>query len=103
MQTYAYVGYCVRLQDFIMDENKPMSDRLWVWLHYGTAYRSMYTLPPGLCEQHSLLLQLVAGWPTLGAAALRLLLLKALLLLLLPWVTKMMAVVVQVVVGRCRW
>jgi len=32
------------LQDFIMDENKPMSDRLWVWLHYGTAYRSMYTL-----------------------------------------------------------
>ncbi|OLP89154.1 Sodium channel protein type 5 subunit alpha [Symbiodinium microadriaticum] len=32
------------LQDFIMDESKPMSDRLWVWLHYGTSYRSMYTL-----------------------------------------------------------
>ena len=90
-----------------------MSDRLWVWLHYGTAYRSMYTLPPGLCEQHSLLVLAILVSFSLpladddggiaGAAALRLLLLKALLLLLLPWVTKMMAVVVQVVVGRCRW
>ena len=43
----------LRLQEFILDESKPMADRLWVWLHYGTAYRAMYTLPLGPVEHRS--------------------------------------------------
>eukprot|EP00931_Biecheleriopsis_adriatica_P055264 TRINITY_DN32621_c0_g1_i1.p1 TRINITY_DN32621_c0_g1~~TRINITY_DN32621_c0_g1_i1.p1 ORF type:complete len:700 (-),score=106.70 TRINITY_DN32621_c0_g1_i1:133-2232(-) len=32
------------LQEFIADPSKDIEDRLWVWLHYGTAYRAVYTM-----------------------------------------------------------
>lgn len=32
------------LQDFIKDETQSLEDRIWVWTHYGTAYRATYTL-----------------------------------------------------------
>ncbi|CAE7218000.1 unnamed protein product [Symbiodinium natans] len=32
------------LQDFIMDPSMDLVDRQWVWMHYGTAYRALYTL-----------------------------------------------------------
>ncbi|CAJ1390980.1 unnamed protein product [Effrenium voratum] len=32
------------LQDFIKDETQAFEDREWVWMHYGTTYRALYTL-----------------------------------------------------------
>eukprot|EP00435_Cladocopium_sp_Y103_P049767 s742_g15.t1 len=32
------------LQDFIEDPSQILEDRLWIWEHYGTAYRSLYTI-----------------------------------------------------------
>lgn len=32
------------LQDFIKDETQEFEQRLWVWEHYGTSYRAMYTM-----------------------------------------------------------
>eukprot|EP00438_Fugacium_kawagutii_P010352 Skav231982 [mRNA] locus=scaffold719:118687:127055:- [translate_table: standard] len=32
------------LQDFINDETQDAEHRLWIWEHYGTAYRSIYTM-----------------------------------------------------------
>eukprot|EP00434_Breviolum_minutum_P015758 symbB.v1.2.013884.t1/scaffold997.1/size145858/3 len=32
------------LQDFITDESQEFEHRLWVWEHYGTSYRAMYTM-----------------------------------------------------------
>eukprot|EP00931_Biecheleriopsis_adriatica_P024987 TRINITY_DN15448_c0_g1_i2.p1 TRINITY_DN15448_c0_g1~~TRINITY_DN15448_c0_g1_i2.p1 ORF type:complete len:683 (+),score=85.53 TRINITY_DN15448_c0_g1_i2:128-2176(+) len=32
------------LQDFIADSDNEFDDRLWIWLHYGTAYRAVYTM-----------------------------------------------------------
>jgi len=43
------------LQSFIIDESKSLSDRLWIWLHYGTAYRAMYTLYE---------ITMAGNWPT---------------------------------------
>ena len=40
----------LRLQDYILDETQDEAKRLWVWQHYGTSYRSIYTMPPG-CER----------------------------------------------------
>lgn len=32
------------LHEFIMDETKEMEQRIWVWMHYGTAYRAIWTM-----------------------------------------------------------
>ncbi|CAE7219612.1 Scn10a [Symbiodinium microadriaticum] len=32
------------LQDFILDEEQDFEIRQWIWLHYGTAYRAIYTM-----------------------------------------------------------
>ncbi|CAJ1342231.1 unnamed protein product [Effrenium voratum] len=32
------------LQDYILDEDIVFDKRQWMWLHYGTAYRAMYTM-----------------------------------------------------------
>ncbi|CAJ1335645.1 unnamed protein product, partial [Effrenium voratum] len=32
------------LQDFMLDTAAVYEDRVWIWEHYGTAYRAMYTL-----------------------------------------------------------
>lgn len=32
------------LQEFILDDNEDYDVRKWVWMHYGTAYRSIYTM-----------------------------------------------------------
>ncbi|CAJ1361426.1 unnamed protein product [Effrenium voratum] len=32
------------LQDFINDESKDIDQRIWMWQHYGTAYRAIYTM-----------------------------------------------------------
>lgn len=32
------------LQDFINDESQELEHRLWIWEHYGTAYRAIYTM-----------------------------------------------------------
>ena len=34
-------------EDFIKDETQSLEDRIWVWTHYGTAYRATYTLQLG--------------------------------------------------------
>ena len=35
------------LQDYILDEARDREMRQWMWLHYGTAYRAIYTMLPG--------------------------------------------------------
>jgi len=32
------------LQDYILDPDAPFDNRRWMWLHYGTAYRAIYTM-----------------------------------------------------------
>lgn len=32
------------LQDFINDESQELEHRLWIWEHYGTSYRAIYTM-----------------------------------------------------------
>lgn len=32
------------LQGFISDSSQDLDDRIWIWIHYGTAYRSLYTI-----------------------------------------------------------
>ncbi|CAE8633233.1 unnamed protein product [Polarella glacialis] len=32
------------LEDFILDENNIYEDRYWMWRHYGTAYRAIFTM-----------------------------------------------------------
>eukprot|EP00440_Ansanella_granifera_P032352 gb/GFBE01035107.1/.p1 GENE.gb/GFBE01035107.1/~~gb/GFBE01035107.1/.p1 ORF type:complete len:671 (+),score=131.93 gb/GFBE01035107.1/:1-2013(+) len=32
------------LQEYVSDQNEPLEDRMWVWHHYGTAYRAIYTM-----------------------------------------------------------
>eukprot|EP00435_Cladocopium_sp_Y103_P075213 s15_g55.t1 len=32
------------LQDFINDESQELEQRLWIWEHYGTSYRAIYTM-----------------------------------------------------------
>ena len=32
------------LQEFIATDSNVLEDREWIWIHYGTAYRSLYTL-----------------------------------------------------------
>eukprot|EP00931_Biecheleriopsis_adriatica_P058121 TRINITY_DN34535_c0_g1_i1.p1 TRINITY_DN34535_c0_g1~~TRINITY_DN34535_c0_g1_i1.p1 ORF type:complete len:655 (-),score=120.25 TRINITY_DN34535_c0_g1_i1:105-2069(-) len=32
------------LQDFLSDEGQPYEDRVWIWRHYGTAHRAIYTM-----------------------------------------------------------
>lgn len=32
------------LQDYIMDEDASIDNRRWMWMHYGTAYRAIYTM-----------------------------------------------------------
>ncbi|CAK8995015.1 unnamed protein product [Durusdinium trenchii] len=32
------------LQDYILDESLDRDRRTWVWMHYGTAYRAIYTM-----------------------------------------------------------
>jgi len=32
------------LHEFILDETKDMDQRVWIWMHYGTAYRAIWTM-----------------------------------------------------------
>ena len=32
------------LQSFVDDDEQNIDDRQWIWTHYGTAYRALYTL-----------------------------------------------------------
>lgn len=32
------------LQDYILDEDASIDNRRWMWMHYGTAYRAIYTM-----------------------------------------------------------
>jgi len=32
------------LQSFVDDDTADLDDRQWIWMHYGTAYRALYTL-----------------------------------------------------------
>ncbi|CAK9027696.1 unnamed protein product [Durusdinium trenchii] len=32
------------LHEFILDETKEFEQRLWIWIHYGTAYRAIWTM-----------------------------------------------------------
>ena len=43
------------LQTFISGEENLKDDRVWIWTHYGTAYRSLYTMYETLCLQAMLL------------------------------------------------
>ncbi|CAE7478904.1 ANKRD17 [Symbiodinium sp. CCMP2456] len=31
------------LQSFVDDDDQDLDDRQWIWMHYGTAYRALYT------------------------------------------------------------
>ena len=46
-----FLSFVPRLQDYIGDETQDPEWRLWVWQHYGTSYRSIYTMLLGLERQ----------------------------------------------------
>ena len=51
--------FLLTAEDFIKDETQSLEDRIWVWTHYGTAYRATYTLQLGCV--HNVLVRPLQG------------------------------------------